>query len=1034
MALLLAFRPVLRAQDSATLTVTVVDQSAAMVPGAALTLRDTLHGTVKEATTPEDGHATFGSLQPSEYSLVVLKSGFNEYHIDRLILNVRDRQTLRVELKVSPAAGTSVEVNDRAEAMSSDAGQGISLDQQYIQNLPANGRNAESLILMTPGITSAAGGKADGGFNANGLRSNTNYFTLDGVSLNQSIGGGGGPGGGRGGFGGGGALPGAVGGSATEMITIDAMQEMKVQTSSFAPEFGRTPGAQIAMTSRGGTNSFHGSLFYYWRSDAYDANDWFADQSGRPKGKERQNRPGGTFGGPIIKNKTFFFVSFEKLKLLSPYTLLATVPDMASRQAAPAALRPFLNAFPIPNGRSLGNNGAQYEAVLSNPSNSSSSSARIDHILSASTTLFARYSVSPSNGDRRASDFISPSLVTIQSARAYTATAGATHLFEGGAIDDLKLNYSRSQTGTHSITDNYGGAVPLTDAQVFPKGITSANGSFNLNIMGFAGYSYGGDTSGNQQQINVVDSLTKVSGNHHYKIGLDYRLVRQTSYRKYYSVSVSFNGISGNNYSFLTGYALNAMVSSNVNATYPQYMNFSMYGQDTWRATDRTTITYGLRWDVNPAPTAWKGPLPFALSSSSIAGVTQNQPIYATRWYDVAPRFGVAYLSDDKPGREMTLRAGIGMFYDMGYGIVAGAFSGAPYANVETNSEVQFPLSAANLAPPVLPPTRPYGQVTTGATGLVSPVVYEWNGTWEKYFGPGQMLSVGITGTRGKNLMRTETQPSFSDAYQVLRLATNGASSEYNGVQVQFRKRVSASLQTQLSYTWSHSIDSSSTDSGFGGGFASLYGSGERGSSDYDIRHNVNLSGSWRLPAPRNGLLFSPLRGWYLDFVAAGRTGLPFDLQGVSNSTSGSTSTTATNGLFASVRPDWDGLPIWIADPHAPGGQRLNPAAFFIPTGYTQGNMGRNALRGFSFAQLDLSVRRVIRIAERCQMSIAVQGYNVLNHPNFANPSPMEGANMASPDFGVATRMMNQSFGGGVNSLYRSGGARSMELVLRFQF
>jgi hypothetical protein len=296
------------------------------------------------------------------------------------------------------------------------------------------------------------------------------------------------------------------------------------------------------------------------------------------------------------------------------------------------------------------------------------------------------------------------------------------------------------------------------------------------------------------------------------------------------------------------------------------------------------------------------------------------------------------------------------------------------------------------------------------------------------------MLSVGITGTRGKNLMRTETQPSFSDAYQVLRLATNGASSEYNGVQVQFRKRVSASLQTQLSYTWSHSIDSSSTDSGFGGGFASLYGSGERGSSDYDIRHNVNLSGSWRLPAPRNGLLFSPLRGWYLDFVAAGRTGLPFDLQGVSNSTSGSTSTTATNGLFASVRPDWDGLPIWIADPHAPGGQRLNPAAFFIPTGYTQGNMGRNALRGFSFAQLDLSVRRVIRIAERCQMSIAVQGYNVLNHPNFANPSPMEGANMASPDFGVATRMMNQSFGGGVNSLYRSGGARSMELVLRFQF
>jgi hypothetical protein len=285
--------------------------------------------------------------------------------------------------------------------------------------------------------------------------------------------------------------------------------------------------------------------------------------------------------------------------------------------------------------------------------------------------------------------------------------------------------------------------------------------------------------------------------------------------------------------------------------------------------------------------------------------------------------------------------------------------------------------------------------------------------------------------------MRMENRPSFSDAYDILMAATNGASSIYNGLQLQFRKRMSASLQTQFSYTWSHSIDSSSNDVGFGGGFASLFGSGERGSSDYDVRHNLSFSGSWRLPARRKGLLFSPIRDWYVDFVASARSGLPFDIQGVSSETSDSEDSSSSSdqrGLFAQVRPDYTGEPIWIIDPNAPGGRRINKAAFAVPDGYAQGNLGRNALRGFSFAQLDLSLRRALTITERLRLHVAAQGYNILNHPNFANVSSMEGGNMSSPNFGVVTRMMNQSFGGGVNALYRSGGARSMELSIRLQF
>src|SRR5674476_418806 len=235
---------------------------------------------------------------------------------------------------------------------------------------------------------------------------------------------------------------------------------------------------------------------------------------------------------------------------------------------------------------------------------------------------------------------------------------------------------------------------------------------------------------------------------------------------------------------------------------------------------------------------------------------------------------------------------------------------GAPYSNQRTSSQVNFPFSASDMVAPELPPTRPYGQITTGGAGLTSPVVYQINGTWEKNFGPGQTLIVGASATRGRNLMRTATQPSFSSAYTILREVSNGASSTYNGMQVQFRKRFSSHFQTQLSYGWAHSMDSSSTDAGFGGGFASLFGGGERGPSDYDVRHTMNLSGSIQLPSVK-GPLFYLFQHWNLDFVAAARSGLPFDIQGVSQCTSStsssssscSTSSTSSSnqGLFAQV-------------------------------------------------------------------------------------------------------------------------------------
>lgn len=1027
-------------QDAATLSVTVNDPTGATIPGAAVVLTEASRGSSVQGKTSDIGLVVFGHLTPGTYQLEADKLGFNKLRLEQVVVAVRDRQSIRLVMQVSPAAQTTINVTAGVESISSDPTAGISVAKDYMQNLPVNGRNAQGLILMTPGITS--GGR--GGFNSNGLRENTNYYTMDGVSANSGVGGGGGPGGGRGGGmgggpggpGGGGGGGGAMGGGG-EMASIDSLQEVRVQTSAFAPEFGRSAGAQISMTSRAGDNEYHGSAYDYVRNDRLNANDWFANNTGLARGKMRQNRFGAVLGGPVKRSRTFFFASYDGLRLTSPATLISDVPETIVRRAAKATLRPFLNVFPIANGEVLTDGAQEYRGVVSSPSRNNSVSLRLDHQLSSTWTMFSRVSYSKMSGQDRGSGFGSANSINYSNTLSKSLTAGFTKVLSNGAINDIRVNVSRSDMRSFSVMDNFAGAVALTDARVFPSGVTSANGQFSLSIMGVGSYSYGGTQHNQQQQVNVVDSITKVDGRHHYKAGVDARYVTPTDYRMPYSQSVTFRSLGGDSDSLLNGVATSVSISSNITKVEPYYLNMSAYAQDTFRFTDRTTLTFGLRWDVNPAPGIRNGLKPFAVSNDSIAGVTQNDPLYATQWFNIQPRLGISYLFDDTPGHELIFRGGIGLFYDLGYGLTGAAFSGAPYSSVRTLTSAVFPLVSSDQAAPELPASRPYGQITAAETGLKSPRIMQFNAAFERNFGSRQSLTLGYSGTRGDRLLRTETQPTFSDAYDILRVTTNGATSNYNGFQAQFRRRMSATLQTQIGYTWSHSIDSASSDMGGGGGFATLYGTSERGNSDYDIRQNLSWSGSFRLPTPKHGFLTPLIHDWYFDWMLASRTGLPFDIQGITNKTSTSaTSSSNSRGVFAQIRPDYNGKPVWVFDNSMPGGKRVNSKAFTIPDGYEQGNLGRNALRGFEMYQVDFALRRQLVLTERKRLDLTVQGYNVTNHPNFADPQGQQAANLSSVKFGVATRMLGGSGGGmgGGGSMYGSGGARQIEVALRLQF
>jgi hypothetical protein len=377
----------------------VTDPSGAVIVDAEVEIKNVETNVSVSVKTNQDGLYTVPSLHPGHYLINVRKAGFKSVTVTELTLNVQDNVVRNFALQVGSIAETVTITADSLNINTTDGSVSTIVDRQFAENLPMNGRSFQSLIQLTPGVVLTPSNFADAGqFSVNGQRADANYWMVDGVGANTGIGVSSTAFPGNG-------LAGSVGsfsaqGGTNSLVSVDALQEFRILTSTYAPEFGRTPGGQISIVTRSGTNQLHGTAFDYLRNDVLDANDWFANSAGLRKPEERQNDFGGTFSGPIVKDRTFFFFSYEGLRLRLPQTALTTVPDLNARQNALPARQPYLNAFPLPTPGAPDNVAtgiAQFNASFSNKSTLDAYSIRIDHRLNHKLTLFGRYNYSPSN-------------------------------------------------------------------------------------------------------------------------------------------------------------------------------------------------------------------------------------------------------------------------------------------------------------------------------------------------------------------------------------------------------------------------------------------------------------------------------------------------------------------------------------------------------------------------------------------------------------------------------------------------------------
>jgi Carboxypeptidase regulatory-like domain/TonB-dependent Receptor Plug Domain len=1044
---------------AATVVGVVQDSSKAGITDAKLKLINTQTGTENDSATNQAGGFLLPGVIPGAYTLQIERDGFATTQVNGIELDAGDDKNLLIRMKVGAVTET---VNVDASELTlnrSNASVSTVVDRKLIAKVPLNGRSLQDLISLTPGIVTESpqaatqsGTQTQGDFSVNGEPTEANSFFVDGVSANirsvltssASH------------TGSSGSIAGSTAlGTTQSLISVDALQEFRVLSSTYSAEYGRTPGGQFTFLTRSGGNDVHGSLYDYFRSNPLDTLDWFAKNSleidkypiftGYTPAVYKQSDFGGTLGAPIVvpsiydgRNRSFLFLSYEGLyvdqQTPQTYSLVPTFcygnsgpecPGIPLEVAAVLQTFPFpLYTTPAPVLGFAKVTGASF------PSHVNSSSVRVDHIFSPKFSIFVRYGGTPSDGS--ANQLYS---VTTYRNSTQSLTFGATNQLSASQSNELRLGYVGAHVNSSTTTEvlDYGsghtGIFPGGDLNA-DLGAVSSYGSASadayIHITGL------GDSDSNTNQArdsldewNLRDTFSLSARNHLFRFGVDQRYIRAGMTPPAVSILADFFTRD----SLVENSASDLVVTRSTPAR-PVLDEFSAFTEDEWKIWPSLSLSLGLRWDVNPAPKGQHGQDAYTVLGDIAAPATlrlapRGTSLWHTGWFNLAPRLGAAWVVRGQPGRELLVRAGGGVFFDTGTRAALRAFDGIGFATSAYFLGAPVPATSSQIAFPTAV-TAPYSNMQAFAFSphLQLPYSWQWNLGVEQALGRNQSITVSYVGAAGRRLLEEQRRnvsaanPDFGD----VTYFPSGLNSSFQSLQTKFQRSWSPGIEVLASYTWAHSLDYGSTDPAY---------PLQWGNSNLDVRQNLEAAASWSSAPARHRLLSfrRALEGWEADGRLIARTSFPVDLLG--------------NFFFDPVtgRPYYSGVdlvpgkPFYLHDSQLPGGRMFNGGqtvsdpAFVLPAGAAQGDAPRNFVRGFPAVQGNLAVQQSIRLPERLNVQIKAETFNVFNHPNFGYIDP----SLSDLLFGQSTKMLNQSFGSS-GALYNQGGPRAIQLSLRLTF
>ena len=1032
-----------------TILGTVTDPTGAVVAGAKVTVKNTGTGLERSTETSADGSYSLPELPIGTYTVTVTQSGFQTFVATGVTVDVASDKRVDAAMKTG---ATSVKVEVAGDLLpqveTTSAELGGTLTAETIESLPVNGRDYQKLIYLNPGVAGSPDQISDspgsyGTFSMNGSRGRSNNFLLDGTDMND-------------GYRNDPAINEAgVFGDPATILPLDAVAELKV-ISNYEAEYGRNSGAVIDIVTKSGTNAWHGSALEYFRSGKLGARNYF-NFDPAPKSPFNNNQFGGALGGAIVKDKTFFYADYEGQRENGGQAGVTCVPDPAVIAASETAIvglgdtvNPVMtallarNPWPTPNiaGAVSDGNGCD----TSNVSTSTAFFNRVDSVIgkidqtfNPNNLLTGRYYFGDSNQSfpfAQLAGGLLPGFNTVTPTRVQLVSISYVKVVNSSQVNEARLGWNRFVEGFFPQDQSFN-----PNSIGLDTGVGDYDGGLPATSVG--GFSQIGATSSiprNRVDSNwhFVDNYSWKSGKHEVKFGYEFRrtTINQVIDHNFRGTLSFGNDVTSPNTPTVTLTALEAFLEGipdggkqvTGNSQRHTYQNSDgLFIQDSFRATPRLTLNYGVRWDYFGV-TGEKDGLFYTFNPANGGSNDQTNQLYGKDFNNFAPRLAFAY---DMTGKGTTVvRGGWGLFYDaFSQDMFLGhlpwncvfcpgpAYPGLGPQALATGAVAGTPFVAGT---PVYSGYGPEGDFFAVDPNMRTPYIQNFNLNLQQQIGSKNVLQIGYVGSKGTKLFQflDINQPSQAEitsydlangvsSYGVPRNYPNffymnqeksSANSSYNALQVSLRTNGWHGLTSQANYVWSHSIDTASDLEDFEPNQAQPQNStnpaGDRGNSSFDIRQRFTWNFTYQLPK-MGGSMQRLKNGWGLDGVLNLQNGQPWQLN------------YEFQGDYSGAGEGFD-RPDQISTPqYSPGNpsQYLNMTSFAAPCtwdpnqnpGATDesncvagtrhfGTLGRNSLKGPSFKEFNFSVFKDTNLAEHVVLTLRAEFFNLFNHPNFSNP------------------------------------------------